>query len=156
LTTPLSSGSRRHMVRNISYSDTYQACHTSTDWQETFGPQVSTRRRVHRITLNWNGPGSSLSRFSAFHESSDDSDHREHHGHVRRADGSNRQRGNPLGGPGDKQNQWDMKGREDRHGAQNHPCRVRFRFTTMTKHNIPMLTSVGNAISNLPNWSNTQ
>jgi hypothetical protein len=70
-----------------------------------------------------------------FHEFPHNRKNREHHDQIRRVDGGNRQCGNPPGTPGDKQNQGDMKSREDGHGAPK-PRPTQF--------------SAGNAILSLP------
>ncbi len=64
--------------------------------------------------------------FRPFHEFRDNSKNRQHQTDIRRPDPSNRQCGNPLRGPRNKQDQRDMKRCEDGHRAPEPPMPSQF------------------------------
>jgi hypothetical protein len=102
------------------------------------------------------GPGaprrgrSSLSGFGPFHELPDNSKNCKHQDQIPRVDSGNRDCRNPFRGPGNKQNQRNMKHREDRHGDPKPRMMTQFSLEAMVKPTTAMLFSVGNPRSNLP------
>ncbi len=85
---------------------------TLTRWQIAGDSRPEARRQALSSVTGWRGSG-----FRPLHESLDNGKNREHHDQIRRVNGGNQECGNPLGGPGNKQNQRDVKSRKDSHGA---------------------------------------